>query len=374
MKNFFLFVFVFTSFQLLAHNADDAVLGIKSGHIAKDKAKKLGLEMPYGSRVSEIYPASPAEEIGLQVLDYIYGINGEWVDKENSLSDLLDNHAAGDEVEVYFERDGQKKTAMATLVRRGDLKRTHTPDSEDPFLGIYQNHNKKANKVEGIRVDIVHNSTAEALGLQDGDIISAIDDYPVFDWHDTEALINNRQVGEPIAVTYYRDGRYYDVERPIKSQEATHNDHSRPNGPEIIEAEASDENYVASVEITEPEIQEVEALIASNDEEEEEQQEDEDGDDEQEILPGISGLQVKQLNIFPNPSTGIFDIQFTLSERGETMVYIYNPSGQAVYFNNLGEFAGTFSDRIDIENGVRGIYFLQLRQGQNIITRKIVLQ
>ena len=83
---------------------------------------------------------------------------------------------------------------------------------------------------------------------------------------------------------------------------------------------------------------------------------------------------METLNVFPNPNTGIFDIQFELPERGETAVYIYNPAGQPVYFNTLGDFSGTFNDRIDIANGVRGIYFLELRQDQQRVVQKIVLQ
>ncbi|MBV6653304.1 MAG: T9SS type A sorting domain-containing protein, partial [Mameliella sp.] len=100
-------------------------------------------------------------------------------------------------------------------------------------------------------------------------------------------------------------------------------------------------------------------------------------EDEEEITENaafLRNLEVSTLNIFPNPTTGIFDIQFELPQRGETAVFIYNPAGQRVYFNTLGEFSGTFSDRIDIANGVRGIYFLEVRQGRQSLTRKVVLQ
>lgn len=349
------------SFSLNAHNSDDAVLGIKSSHISADKAAKLNLPYSYGSRINNVYPASAAFAAGLQPLDYIYRIDDQTVSKQVSISDILEKYQPGDAVKVYYIREGAQKLAELTLNRRGDLNNRHTPSNEDPFLGVSLQHDNRSQEVEGVRVNIVHNSTAEAMGLKDGDIITAIDDYPVFDWHDTNPTINNRKVGDPIKVSYYRDGAVRKAERPIKSRAATHNGHSRPNGPNIImpDEDMQAEREAAEVVLEVPEAEEASMLP--------------EGPEAEEGMV-LTGLEVQKLNIFPNPSTGIFDIQFTLSSEGETSINIYNPSGQAVYFNNLGQFTGTFSDRIDIANGVRGIYFLQIRQGNNLLTRKVVLQ
>jgi membrane-associated protease RseP (regulator of RpoE activity) len=358
MKNLFLFIFALCTLSLHAHDDKDAVMGIKTTHISKDKAEKLAYEYPYGSRIDEVHPESPAAEAGFQPLDYIYQIDDQKVSKDQSTSDILDAYKAGDRIKVYYQRNGEMQTASLTLRQRADIKWKHTPDAADPFLGIDYNNAGNQQKIEGVAVNIVHNSTAEAMGLEDGDIITAIDDYPLIDWHDTNVLIDNREVGDPIKVTYYRDGAYQSVERPIKSKAATRNSHSRPDGPKIIQAKAEDESYSAEVDIVEID-QEEELLLeeaAAID------------------IPEIADLQIKALNVFPNPTTGIFDIQFTLNGQARTSIYIYNPNGQPVYFNELGDFTGTFNDRIDIANGVRGIYFLQIRQGEETLTRKIVLQ
>lgn len=346
---------------LCAHNADDAVLGITSTHISKEKAKKLNWEYPYGSRIDRIYPDSPAEMAGLGVMDYIYGLDGERVSKNRSLEDMLDEHQPGDQVQLSYLRAGQPLTVSLQLVRRGDLQRPHTPDGKDPFLGIDFRYEDKKTPVDGALFNVVHNSTAEAMGLQDGDILTAIDDYPVLDWHDASPLINNRQVGDPITVTVYRKGTYQTVTRPIKSEEATRKDHSRPNGPNIITADP--DSPVAEATLTVPMPTEIPTEISLEEPVAAPVQE-----------PTVSGLSMKAINIFPNPNTGIFDLEFTLSSEGETAVNIYNPTGQMVYFNTLGNFSGTFSDRIDIANGVRGIYFLQIRQGTEQLIRKVVLQ
>jgi membrane-associated protease RseP (regulator of RpoE activity) len=373
MKNLTILLAFLLSVQLLAHNDDDPVIGFQSSEIGQEKAQKLGYPLPYGSRIDRLYPGTPAQVAGLQPLDYIYAVNGQSVSKQRDLSDLLEDFAPGDKVEIGFYRKGAALSRTLFLSRRGDLNRPHRPNSEDPFLGISQVHDELPQGVVGVPVSVVHNSTAQAMGLERGDIITAIDGNPVADWHDLSPMIDMRKVGAPIQVSVYRAGETFTRSRPIKSQAATHGNHSRPNGPEIIQPQEDDLPPVAQVELQPVTRQEAAVLpisvagvtseLGSPVASEAEVQE-----------PVVRNLAIEALNIFPNPTTGIFDIQFELPQRGETAVYMYNPAGQAVYFNTLGEFTGTFSDRIDIANGVRGIYFLEIRQGPRSLTRKVVLQ
>lgn len=373
MKNLTVLLALLLSVPLLAHNDDDPVIGFRSSKIGPEKAEKLNYPLPYGSRVDRLYPGTPAQVAGLQPLDYIYAINGQTVSKQRNLSDLLEDFTPGDKVEIGFFRKGETLSRTLFLSRRGDLNMPHRSNSEDPFLGVSQIHEELPEGVVGVPVSVVHNSTAQAMGLERGDIITAIDGNPVADWHDLSPMIDMRKVGSPIRVSVYRNGQRFTRSRPIKSRAATHGNHSRPNGPEIIQPQEDDLPSIAQVELQPVTRQEAAVLpisvvnvpsgisqtVASEAEVRE---------------PVIRNLAIEALNIFPNPNTGIFDIQFELPQRGETAVYIYNPAGQTVYFNTLGEFTGTFSDRIDIANGVRGIYFLEIRQGQRSLIRKVVLQ
>jgi membrane-associated protease RseP (regulator of RpoE activity) len=373
------------NFNLHAHGDDDAVVGIKASHIGEEKAEKLNYPMPYGSRIDRLYPDAAAQQAGLKPMDYIYAINGKNVSRNQSLSDLLEDYQPGKTVEVTFLRQGQSQTQRLTLSRRGDLDMPHRDKTADPFLGIGQRHDELPEGINGTAVNITDNSTAQAMGLEDGDIITAIDGFPVIDWHDMNPLIDMREVGDAIELTVYRNGETFTRSRPIKSTAATHNSHSRPYGPAIIQPEPATEASIeaqslppiAQVELQSINPQEITQLnflepVATEDDTPVEATATASTNSNPATF--VRNLQVETLNVFPNPTTGIFDIQFELPERGETAVYIYNPAGQPVYFNTLGDFSGTFSDRIDIANGVRGIYFLELRQGQQRLTRKIVLQ
>lgn len=379
MKTFTLLLLLCSASPLFAHNPNtaDAAMGISTQHIGPAKARLLDYPAPYGSRISKVSPDSPAEAAGLLPLDYIYKVDGQQVDAEQNLDQLLQAYRPGDGVMVTFLRGSNIQEAQVILARREDIPRQHTPATEDPFLGISQTHYNYKDRKPGVPVQVVHNSTAQAMGLQDGDRLIRIDGYPVLDWHDTSVLVDNRKVGSDIAITVERDGEELSFIRPIKSRAATHGSHSRPNGPQIISPDGAAATLPPIAQpvlrpLGTPEASALDFLFAPA-------KEEPDLPSTAEVQPSAQGLQleglsVTALNIFPNPTTGIFDLQFTLPEKGETAVFIYNPSGQPVYFNTLGLFTGTFSDRIDIANGVRGIYFLEVRQGQQRLVRKVILQ
>lgn len=345
----------------LVAQSGEAVLGIQSRHISKHMAKKRNLDQPYGSYILKVHKNSAAEELGLRLFDYVFQIDEKKVADTLSISHILRDYSPGDVVNVKYVRQGVIRSGQATLTDDDDVERIHRGSEKDPFLGVqtYHGNDKKPKGQKGIMVNPVANSTAWAMGLQNGDLITAIDDTPFYSWDEMGALIDDREVGDYIKVTIYRDGEIMNFNRPIKSRAATHNDHSRGNtlDPEVIEAiePSADNSEVVIEKVEEQEAQVIEKTLESE-------------------LPLIRDLEVQQLNVFPNPTTGIFDINLTVLQEGRTTVRVLTPQGQVIYENNLGNFSGTFSDRIDIANNAKGIYFLIINQDQRRITRKIVLQ
>jgi hypothetical protein len=86
-----------------------------------------------------------------------------------------------------------------------------------------------------------------------------------------------------------------------------------------------------------------------------------------------SNLKVDNLQIAPNASTGLFDLTFNLTSKGNTSVRIYNPAGRMLYEYELGNFNGKFSDSVDISQNGIGNYFLEINQDGKVFTRKISL-
>ncbi len=77
-----------------------------------------------------------------------------------------------------------------------------------------------------------------------------------------------------------------------------------------------------------------------------------------------------QLNLYPNPNNGIFNIELEVVNDA-TRIVILNPLGQIIYSLNYV----TLKNTIDLSTLANGIYFLQIVQKDNVIaTQKIMKQ
>lgn len=89
-------------------------------------------------------------------------------------------------------------------------------------------------------------------------------------------------------------------------------------------------------------------------------------------LVGINEkLNLKDISIYPNPSTGIFSIKSNLESQKRYLMQVRDIKGQLVYskeVNNLSNF------KLDLSGQSKGVYFLQIRSKQGILNEKIVIQ
>jgi len=84
-------------------------LGITFLPLSPTAAATLGIDIDYGALVEEIQPG-PAADAGVQVGDVITHINGEEVNEDNTLTDLLFKYAPGDTVELTVYRPSTDET------------------------------------------------------------------------------------------------------------------------------------------------------------------------------------------------------------------------------------------------------------------------
>ena len=71
-----------------------------------------------GAVITEVQADSPAEKAGLKVKDIVVAINGTTVTGQGSLIAVIRDASPGDKVTLTIDRDGTKKTLVATLVAR----------------------------------------------------------------------------------------------------------------------------------------------------------------------------------------------------------------------------------------------------------------
>jgi len=85
----------------------------------------------------------------------------------------------------------------------------------------------------------------------------------------------------------------------------------------------------------------------------------------------IDKFQTNNISIYPNPSTSIFNIQLTsdLSKESDFLIYTLNGKEiiveNLIYTNNLVQ--------IDLSYLPKGIYFLRLRDKDNVLTKSLLI-
>jgi len=92
------------------------------------------------------------------------------------------------------------------------------------------------------------------------------------------------------------------------------------------------------------------------------------------FVVGDNSLEIDHLSFNPNPTTGKFILEFETPGTGTTSIGIYDVNGRQVYKETLQNFDGNYKKEIDISSEKNGVYFLNIRQGEKLSTRKIVLE
>ena len=352
---------------------DYAFLGITSTEISRDKAEKLGFDNPYGSYVTNTLGNSAAEAAGLQPFDYVYGIDEYRTGRDQNLTDILKKYDIGETATLHYIRQGELRKQEITFTDRSLAERSGRPQCANPFLGVQQSHQSRPD--EGVQVNVINGSTAEELGLQDGDVIIRINGHPILDWDDLGTAVDAMSVSQPITVEYERDGRFNKGSAPIQSECDRQGGYGIRSAPEIrirgngAVIDLFGEREESVEEETVLDLKNMDATLSDMPRE--------DRDDMQERfnldMPEKNDLDVNDLRLFPNPSMGMFRLEFSLSQKGDTDILIYNASGRQIYQYSLGDFEGSFSDDVDIAQNGPGAYFLVIRQNERATAQKIIL-
>ncbi len=342
-----------------------AFLGIHSAKLSEEKAELLGFDNLYGSYVTKVLRGTAAESAGVQAFDYIYGVDAYRTGEQQDLSLILRKYRPGEEATLHLIRRQDKKTLPLTFGQRSDVISEQSDKCEEPFFGIRHDHSY--NPERGVAVEVISNSTAEELGLENGDVITAINGYPIIDWEDISTAIDNMKIGDPIAVDYRRQGKEQSGSQPIKSYCDTKGlTKEQDNNVYFYDDQTWSEGrrQPSRMDLSDVELDMTDMSPA----EAREMKQEYDID-----MPTDNNLRIEGLKLFPNPSDGMFRLEFNLPQRGQTSIRIYNASGRQIYNYELGSYSGAFSDSVDISQNGTGSYFLEIRQEGKSVAKKIVL-
>ncbi|MDX5345747.1 MAG: T9SS type A sorting domain-containing protein [Hymenobacteraceae bacterium] len=88
----------------------------------------------------------------------------------------------------------------------------------------------------------------------------------------------------------------------------------------------------------------------------------------------LKDLELEELELYPNPSTGVFNLSFTLEKKASALITVRDASGREVYRENLNRFKGRYNKELDLSRQSKGIYFLQIISDNQVFNKKLLLQ
>ena len=89
---------------------------------------------------------------------------------------------------------------------------------------------------------------------------------------------------------------------------------------------------------------------------------------------GMDEISALQVNISPNPTTGVLHITVNNIETNNLHLTVRNVTGQLVFEKKITKVSGNYSGEADISGLAKGLYFLEISDGINSSTHKIILQ
>ena len=83
---------------------------------------------------------------------------------------------------------------------------------------------------------------------------------------------------------------------------------------------------------------------------------------------------ITNLEVYPNPSKGMFSINFESKESQNIEISITNYLGEKVFKQEVSSLINTYNRTIDLSNKANGIYLLSIKTNNKIFNKKIVIQ
>ena len=88
----------------------------------------------------------------------------------------------------------------------------------------------------------------------------------------------------------------------------------------------------------------------------------------------VGDRAIKNLDLYPNPSKDVFNISFTSEDVQDLRVRVLNVIGEELIVENLQQFVGEYTKKINLKDNSKGIYLLEIETKKGIINKKLMLQ
>jgi len=166
------------------------VLGVLGRSVNSDIAKAMELKTNQGGFIEQVVPDSAADEAGIKPGDVITKVNGKKVKSFNELRGKIGSIGAGKKVKLTIIRNGDEENFTVKL-KQSQASNVAAASIHRVFEGAKLENN--ANN-QGIKiVDVADGSPAQRIGLQAGDLISAINKTRINNIADLRGYLKDRK-------------------------------------------------------------------------------------------------------------------------------------------------------------------------------------
>ena len=86
----------------------------------------------------------------------------------------------------------------------------------------------------------------------------------------------------------------------------------------------------------------------------------------------ISQMAAGFVTLFPNPNNGTFTFSFDADQKANYDIELRDVLGRLIHQEHLEKFNGHYSNRFDVAFYPKGFYSLSLRNGKEIMVRKVI--
>ncbi len=193
-------------------------LGVFIQEVDKNLAKSFGMEKPMGAVIAKVLKNSPASKSGLKQGDIILSFNGKPIKKSRDLPPLVGMTEVNTRAKVEVLRN--KKTlnifvrieelpTEEKIASIGDQKITKTQISGITVSNINDVTKRELNIYGGVRIDKITSEQSNDSGIQVNDIVTHINNEPVYNMQDFKNKI------EDIGVSNYANFLIYRNSNPL---------------------------------------------------------------------------------------------------------------------------------------------------------------
>jgi serine protease Do len=188
-------------------------LGVEIQDVTSDLAKSFGLSKAEGALVASVDPKGPAASAGFKPGDVIIQYDGKAVKSANDLPRMVGSTSPGSKVNIEVWRKGETRTLQAKI---GTLKPENVASASSGStagadrLGLTvdtlsSDQKSQLDVQHGVVVESVSGAAAQA-GIQQGDVIVAVNNKNVENVQQFDRLVSDAKSGHPLALLIARNG------------------------------------------------------------------------------------------------------------------------------------------------------------------------